>query len=270
MINNLLSILVVSCDKYSDIWEVYIKLFNKYWPECKYERYLLTNKIETQIFGFRSIAIGDDISWSDNLKKGLEKIRSKYVLILIDDHFIVDKVNDEELNNILKYFYNIDGNYLRLYPYPRPIGEINKFMGSIPEGYLYRTSVISSVWKINVLYDILKEGENAWQFELNGSIRSDKYNGFYAIKNINILPTINGIIRGKWNKMAMKILENKGIIFNQINRPIMSNKEMIIYYYSLWRSKIFNFIPWKLRRRIREIFKLDLFGSSPNDLKNRY
>ena len=37
------AILICSCDYYSDCWEPIICSFNKYWPDCEYPRYIVTN-----------------------------------------------------------------------------------------------------------------------------------------------------------------------------------------------------------------------------------
>ncbi len=41
--NSELAILVCSCDKYADVWEPFFKLFFKFWPDCPYPIYLLSN-----------------------------------------------------------------------------------------------------------------------------------------------------------------------------------------------------------------------------------
>lgn len=41
-----LAILVLSCDKYSDLWDDFFNLKDKFWPECPYSCYLATDTKE--------------------------------------------------------------------------------------------------------------------------------------------------------------------------------------------------------------------------------
>ena len=43
-IKNKFAILIVSCDKYSDLWDPFFKLFFKFWPDCPFNIYLLSIK----------------------------------------------------------------------------------------------------------------------------------------------------------------------------------------------------------------------------------
>lgn len=39
-----LAILSYSCQKNADMWNVFLTLFKKYWPDCQYQLILLTDK----------------------------------------------------------------------------------------------------------------------------------------------------------------------------------------------------------------------------------
>ena len=38
------AILILSCDKFSDLWKPFFDLFWKYWPDCPYNVYLKVMK----------------------------------------------------------------------------------------------------------------------------------------------------------------------------------------------------------------------------------
>lgn len=44
----------------------------------------------------------------------------------------------------------------------------------------YRTSTVFSIWKKEVLLDLLDPAENAWQLEIAGTDRSKKYDVWYS------------------------------------------------------------------------------------------
>ena len=45
--NKRCDVVILTCDSYSDIWEPFFKLKNKYWPDCKYDTYLITESFNS-------------------------------------------------------------------------------------------------------------------------------------------------------------------------------------------------------------------------------
>ena len=106
------AVLVVSCDHYADLWLPFFHLFKRFWPDCPYSVYLLTNEKDFQFPDVSVIRTGIDVSWSDNLKMGLQQIREKYILMIIDDLFLLKPVDTAMVIKICNTFVLLDGNYL--------------------------------------------------------------------------------------------------------------------------------------------------------------
>jgi len=43
-LNGKIAVLVVSCDKYADLWPPFFQLFLRFWPECPFSVYLISNQ----------------------------------------------------------------------------------------------------------------------------------------------------------------------------------------------------------------------------------
>ena len=99
------AVVVISCDKFSDLWNSYFKLFWQNWDDCPFQVYLLSNKLKFEHSKVFSIQVGEDISWSDNLRSLLGNIKEEIVLLLLEDAFIIDKVNNIKMLNMIDYFY---------------------------------------------------------------------------------------------------------------------------------------------------------------------
>ena len=41
--NKSTALLVLSCDEYSDLWNIFIKQFAVNWPDCPLDKYFVTN-----------------------------------------------------------------------------------------------------------------------------------------------------------------------------------------------------------------------------------
>ena len=72
-----LAILVVSCDKYSELWDNFFNLMYKNWPSLKDSEsnvpiYLIANSKKFSDSRVQTIQIPNEISWSDNVLKALD------------------------------------------------------------------------------------------------------------------------------------------------------------------------------------------------------
>lgn len=96
MKQNNCTILVCSCDAYSDCWEPFFYLLKKYWPDCPYEIVLNTESEAFTIDGLDIVCYqfynkGERVPYGDRLLRHLNAIRTPYILILMDDFFPAEK-----------------------------------------------------------------------------------------------------------------------------------------------------------------------------------
>lgn len=253
------SILVSSCDKYSDIWPLFTYFFNKYWPDCKLEKYFLSNEAKYDLKGFKVISVGEDKGWSSNLIKALNQIETSYVLILLDDIFIKSKVDNTVFNEICNEFIQNNGNYLKFLSHPNSKLKSNsEYYNVLPKGSLYRSTAVFALWNKETLLNLLKSHENPWEFELKGSIRSDAFDNFFVVRK-DFFQYIHSIVRGKFLHSAYNKIKKEDdvlleFIKREVNSPIYELKQRFVNL----RHKIFyKLIPMKNRRKIRSILKRD-------------
>jgi hypothetical protein len=213
--------------------------------------YLLSNKIGTDSPNIKNILIGDDISWSDNLIKGLKLLKEEYVFIFLDDLFLRDFVKTEEATKIFNWILESKANYVKMSPLDRPDKTHNELVGIVAKGKSYRISSIVCIWKKNFLLELLKSGESAWHFEIYGSARSDAYDGIYSAWK-NYFPVINCVIKGKWQRGAVNKLKSWGIDVDLSKREVMNFKETTVFFLKQLRSSTLDLVPTKYRRNIKD------------------
>src|ERR1700730_5814918 len=85
--NEAVTVLIASCDQYSDAWELFFKLFWKHWPDCQYLMCLGANSLSVSDARVRSILVGKDKDWSSNLLLMLQEIATPYVFLCLEDYF---------------------------------------------------------------------------------------------------------------------------------------------------------------------------------------
>jgi len=244
------SIIILSCDKYSDLWKPFFNLFFRFWPDCPFPIMLVSNSKRFLRSGIKQLLVGPDKSWSDTLLTALSNISTEYVLLMLEDIFLTSAVDTEVVINNILWLDSRKGNYLRLNPTPKPVRKIDEEHGEAPPSSVYRTSTVFCIWRKSVLEQLLVPGESAWDFEIFGSVRSDIIPGFYAC----IRPTfqyINGVVKGKWSSWAVTLLKQRGVNLDLHARPIMGWCETVGLRLAIMRGLIYELIPWKWRRLIK-------------------
>jgi hypothetical protein len=241
----------VSCDQYSDLWKPFFSLFWRFWPDCPFNVYLLSNKISADIPRVATLLTGEDVSWSDNLRKGIERLEEEYILLFIEDLFLHDFVCTDEVLQVVNRAIENKANYLRMNPLQRPDKPYDELIGIVSKGTIYRSSVVMSIWRKTVLLNLLKSGETAWDFEIYGSIRSDDYDGFYSTWE-NQFPTINGVIKGEWRRDAVKKCRSLGVEIDLTKRTVMNPMRATVFSLKRLRTKLLNLFPARHRRKIKD------------------
>ena len=255
--NDKVSILISSCDKFKDIWPIFSFYFDKNWSDCKLNKYFLSNNENSDIAGFDSIMVGDDISWSSNLSIALKQIPTDYVFIMLDDVFIDQKVDNNDFNKIVTDFIKFNGNYLKFLAQPKSnIKSNSPYFNTLPPKSLYRATAVFTIWRKETLLELIDLNENPWEFEDRASVRSNRYDGFFVVKQ-NFFKYIHGVVRGKFIYSSYKkILRQHPELINLLTRAVNPWREEIKFNFIKLRHKLFYFlIPLTLRRTFKRLFQ---------------
>lgn len=227
MENDKVAVLVSSCDKYEDAWIPFFRLFHKYWPQCKYDIYLNT---EHKQFSMEGLPINNlnlktqTATWSRRLANCLKFIKNDYILFFLDDFFLLDYVNESEINKAIKWLdSNPDVSCFQFYPNPQLLSvDDHRFDGyslrDINGKWWLRCQV--AIWRRKHLLMYLNPYENAWQFEEYGTNVAKLYNKkFYNLNDNNMMPfkysvdRINGygIYEGQWLESNVELFDREKI-----------------------------------------------------------
>jgi hypothetical protein len=248
-----MAVLVVSCDNYADLWAPFFTLFARFWPDCPHKVYLLSNFKKYNDENIIPLAIGKDLSWSDNLISALDLIDEEYVLLFIEDLFLVNPVKSDKLQELFSWMARAKPNYVKLSRLPKPDAPHNALVGVVSPGTLYRASTVMTVWKKEILKGLLAPGENAWEFEVNGTERSNQFGDFYGAWR-QLMPVYNCVIKGKWRRSAIKLLASLGATLQLEQRKTMTLAETVVFHLVVARSKGLQLFPTGCRKFIKTLF----------------
>jgi hypothetical protein len=208
---NDIAVIILSCDKFKVTWKPCIDHFFNVWPACPFPVYLLNNFIESDDKRVINLLVGDDITWSETLKKALLKIPQNRVFFIFDDSFIA-KI---DLNRVMLVFKTaIDNDLtsvaLKRNPFGRGV-KYNDYIYRLNSNTKYRNSLFLNLIKKKCLFELLKPDENAWEFEKKGNNRSKKFD-FYSVYEPNLTIYHHGIVKGKWLPSTLNYLIKKGYL----------------------------------------------------------
>ncbi len=220
-----LAVLIVSCDKYADLWNPFFKMFRIFWTQCIYPVYLGSNNVLCDEPGVKTICIGEDKSWTENVKKMLDGVSETHVIMLLEDFFLEEAVDAKGVQALFEYAVENDVDCLRLCPTPPPNNIVDKNLqvGTISKGAPYCCSTQPAIWKKEALQSLLIPGYSAWDFEKKNS-QNMRYSPLKLMGSKRFyVKRHNGVERGKFYTSTLQLLKRNDIQVDITERGIIDD-----------------------------------------------
>lgn len=219
-------LIVSSCDKCSDLWQPFFYLIKKNWPDFDRKVYLCT---DSMTFAYEEFDIACPLkmpsgsTWSENLMALLKGIGEDHVLLMLEDFWLKEKVDETQLHQceeILKsdptigficLIRQLDSSL------ENPISE--KYPNLIEYGRHtpYRVTTQAGLWRRDFLLSLLRKHESAWWFEMFGSKRSKRseYHSYVVEKSVFSYDDGGVLFRGCYVEEYIKFFkDDKNISIN--------------------------------------------------------
>jgi len=218
-------ILVPSWDGYRDLWKPFFHSFFKYWPDCPYPIFLGTNQAVYDDPRVTMLSVKPKTDYSSSLIEFLNQLHYSWVIVWVEDLFLKRKVDTNAVNSLLRWAQAHNAALVRLIAgrhllvslaasyFPQPD---MPNIGIVPKGGRYRAGLTVGFWKRKLLIELLHAGESAWDFEYNGSVRSNSLPEpfFSAIERDQTRPLIsvvNSVRKGLWTAKGIEFLKQEGL-----------------------------------------------------------
>ena len=96
---NNFSIIISTCDKFSDLWDAHILLLNQNWADRNVETFLVTDKPTDRTFeNVTVVAAGEGTEITERLRAVMPLIKTEYVLFTLDDYFLTERISTRFLS----------------------------------------------------------------------------------------------------------------------------------------------------------------------------
>ena len=251
-INQSMTLLILSCKDFSDLWSNNLLLLSKYWPE--HPKTIISSEGE----GKFDLKHPDELrifegEMSNRIISALKSIDTEYVLLTFDDYFLKDKVDINTVESLLNIMNDNSFDYCRFFKEKKVKG---KFIGKekykiLPLESVYEANFYPSIWKRESLLSVLKDGEDIWKTEvrLTKRMRELGQKGI-AVYNPKVFPILDVVRKGKYLRDAYKFLKKNKLYIS--DRPIRTVKETRALALQIFVSEHF---PNGLKKIIKEHMK---------------
>ncbi len=239
-----LAVLVNSCDKFEDCWHPFFVLWKKFGiKSLDHAVYLNTEwrtftEPDVSVHSLQVCAANDwkrqkPPTWSWCLAKALDAIPEEFVLYLQEDYFLQSQINESALRLVLHQMdehpeigcVHLTNIGIRT---TLPASEFAGLKKGNPRDWYY-ASCQTAVWRKKTLAAILREHEDAWQFERWASKRARLMGlAFYVFDEVDQDNPVDyirtGVVQGKWFAPVVGLFREHGIKMDFLKRGFYEGK----------------------------------------------
>ena len=244
-----ITILLTTSDKYSDAWKPFMHFWN---INCQKLNFPIVINSETKIFetdnpNIRTYLSKPNLPWSKRMINCLKTIKSKYVLLCLEDYFIqssvdeeifcaaVDTMESDKNIGVIQFAIDISCRYDKSVI-------VNKYFSPVPilktdrQTHNGRIYCVLSLYRTDYLKKLLVPTESPWEFEVYGTLRSQYFkekvyrerDDHKRCFNYLIEPKYGyGISRGKWLPKNVELFQKFNVDVDFSNIGILSVDEWL-------------------------------------------
>lgn len=170
MLKEKLTLVINSCNKFSDLWQTHIGLLNENWSDRRIETLLVTECDTSSRFdGVRIISAGEGKEYPQRMARALLDIKTEYILITLDDYFPIHKIENSRIERLIEIMDVEKLDYIRLFPDPnshKPFKNYKK-MYEIPLDVNYAVNLYQGIWRKDFVEKTLRDSQTIWKYEVS-------------------------------------------------------------------------------------------------------
>lgn len=260
------AIMITSCDAYKDCWKPMVFSLDKYWRDCEYPRFIVTNYDEDKTLpNTQFVKVGDDKrSWCTLAKRGLEAISADYIFFFQEDYWLARKVDNNAIKAHVQYMEDNAIDYLKI---TKDILRDKLRLGNTiycdnPLDIRYSFNTAMAIWRVEKIKELLIEGWSGWEFErqIIPYVRKNHINVKSQCLYSKAIPEkgltdIRGgaIVRGVWTDSAIAFLEENGMEYIIPKRDRMGKITKWLYNHCPSNQSVFRWPFWGALKILKDL-----------------
>lgn len=230
-----IAVIVSGYDKYAKLWPALAHGFNKYWADCPWKKYFITNYMDAPP-GFVTIKTATEFSWGIKAIRALHQVDADVVFWLMEDCWLSGPVDTQTMVEFYELMMqNPSIDHIRMVPPFLSNGTITlerecdkpsvydpRLWHFKPYGE-WRASIMAPFWRRKSLLGYLREDDTVWSFEDRAGLYSTKSEKEYlCVSTPYIFPFPHKtnpyqrvkdemMTKGAWNEAAYDYCKVEGL-----------------------------------------------------------
>ncbi len=241
------TLMIQSCEGYSDLWEPHLAFLAESWPDCPFRKLLVTDLPTARQFpGVEVFAAGAGCHLPARLRAVLPRVDTKYLLLTLDDYFPVYPIDTAQILRLLEIMEARGLDYLRLFPDPPSREKIGPGLYAVDLAVDYAVNLYPGLWRTSFLEATLGQSLDIWAYEVSLTHTARELQARCAMTWGREFPVLDVIRKGKLLHRAARFLKQRGMA--------LAGRE-IVPLWEEWRIFLFNhgkrYLPPPLARRVK-------------------
>lgn len=252
------SLIISTCDKFSDLRDAHVKLLEENWADRNVETFLVTDKSTDKTYpNVKVVCAGEGSEITERLTMVLQEIHTDYVFFTLDDYFLTEKIDNEAILRTLDFMKDENADYLMLHPIiPHVLKREDSIESKRYKGFFFRNvnkgdymiSLYPGVWRTDFMRDTIQTKLNAWQYEVALTVMARECKAACAVSNNLEFPFLDVIRKGKVLRKANRYFQKNPVY--QSERQIMRAKDEWMIEIRTWMR---HWLPRPLFRWIKRM-----------------
>ena len=220
------SLLISTCDNYSDLWDAHISLLKKNWKGEMWKVFLVTDKETSKEYeGINIIVAGEDKDFPMRIKYAAEVIKTDYILLTLDDYFVINEIDSQKLDYLVQRAESETIDYLKLYDRrktnPSKYESIEKLNG-IDLSKKYAITLYPAIWERSFLFNSVTTDMSPWTYEPSLTKYATESNANCMFSYAGAFDILDVVRKGRILRNADKFFKKNGILIG--DRPLMQRR----------------------------------------------
>lgn len=233
------TLMIQTCEKYSDLWTPHLALLAENWPDCPFRKLLVTDRPTDRTFpGVEVFAAGAGLHAPGRLEAVLPHIDSDYILLTLDDYFPLYPLSTGKILHLAETMEAEGLDYIRLFPDPPAFRRFpgRKGLFSVDLRTDYAVNLYPGLWRKSFLEATLPGPGDIWAYEVSLTHTARRLNAKCAMTWGREFPVLDVIRKGKLLHWAEKVLKKQGIRLE--GRQIVPLREEMRIFLFNWGKKL--------------------------------
>ena len=235
-INNLIKkadigLVVLSSQAYKELWPIFFKSWNKYYPKIKINKYTISSEenFTNYKYNFKVVSgvrVNKNSAWSARIRAALKKINHKNLFFSTEDMIFYKNGDLRLINSFFEFYHKNSLQYLRSSPMP-PIlsNKIKEKLVRDPSWALHQVSLQPGLINKNFLMNNLIHDDDSRTFEERASYKNRNNKKIFTSRE-EIFPYKEIVIGGK-------ITKGSEILFKDVKLKLPKKLNIMSFYENL-------------------------------------